>query len=204
MKVLKDEIQKDEEALRDVMKKWQEAMLQVPNIPDMSVPDGKDDSENLEIKTWGEKTKFPFEAKSHVDIMTKLGIVDFERGRKCTVFVGITFKKEERDFHGLSGIMRRTFFLNEVLNHLWFLQLYERVIFTEQDIFRMMLRMSTKHRMRITSLAPQRYPRWGTTLMTLLNVQHFRLSGSRSLHVLGGKQEVMERIQRDLFECMNF
>ncbi len=93
MKVLKDEIQKDEEALRDVMKKWQEAMLQVPNIPDMSVPDGKDDSENLEIKTWGEKTKFPFEAKSHVDIMTKLGIVDFERGTKVHGFRGYYLQK---------------------------------------------------------------------------------------------------------------
>lgn len=93
MKVLKDEIQKDEEALRDVMKKWQESMLQVPNIPDMSVPDGKDDSENLEIKTWGEKTKFQFEAKSHVDIMTKLGIVDFERGTKVHGFRGYYLQK---------------------------------------------------------------------------------------------------------------
>lgn len=88
MKILKEEIQKEEEKLREVIVKWQELMLQVPNIPDMSVPDGKDDSDNLEVKTWGEKTKFPFTPKSHVDIMTTLGIVDFERGTKVHGFRG--------------------------------------------------------------------------------------------------------------------
>jgi seryl-tRNA synthetase len=94
MKILKDEIQKEEEALKDVMTKWQELMLQVPNIPDMSVPDGKDDSENLEIKTWGEKTRFDFEPKSHVDIMTKLGMVNFERGTKVHGFRGYYLQKD--------------------------------------------------------------------------------------------------------------
>lgn len=58
MKMLKDEIQKEEEELKEVMRAWQELMLQVPNIPDMSVPEGKDDSDNREIKTWGEKHDF--------------------------------------------------------------------------------------------------------------------------------------------------
>ncbi len=88
MKILKDDIQKEEDELKEVMQKWQELMLQVPNIPDMSVPDGKDDSENKEIKTWGEKTVFPFTPKSHVDIMTALGIVDFDRGTKIHGFRG--------------------------------------------------------------------------------------------------------------------
>lgn len=93
MKILKEEIQKEEEELKEVMRKWQELMLQVPNIPDMSVPDGKDDSENKEIKTWGEKTIFPFTPKSHVDIMTTLGIVDFERGTKVHGFRGYYLQK---------------------------------------------------------------------------------------------------------------
>ncbi|QQR65330.1 serine--tRNA ligase [Candidatus Kaiserbacteria bacterium] len=93
MKILKDDIQKEEEELRGVMQKWQELMLQVPNIPDMSVPDGKDDSENREIKTWGEKTIFPFAPKSHVDIMTALKIVDFERGTKVHGFRGYYLQK---------------------------------------------------------------------------------------------------------------
>jgi len=88
MKVLKDEIQEEGDELKKIMEKWQEIMLQVPNIPDMSVPDGKDDSDNKEIKTWGEKTQFAFEPKSHVDIMTELGVVDFERGAKVHGFRG--------------------------------------------------------------------------------------------------------------------
>ncbi len=88
MKVLKDEIQKGEEEIREVMTKWQALMLQVPNIPDMSVPQGNDDGDNKEVKVWGEKTKFDFEPKSHVDIMTKLNMVDFERGQKVHGFRG--------------------------------------------------------------------------------------------------------------------
>ncbi len=93
MKVLKEDIQKEEEELKEVMVKWQELMLQVPNIPDISVPDGKDDSENKEIKTWGEKPQFSFEPKSHTDIMTKLGMVDFERGTKVHGFRGYYLQK---------------------------------------------------------------------------------------------------------------
>lgn len=94
MKILKDDIQKDEEALKEVMVKWQELMLQVPNIPDMSVPEGESDAQNVEIKTWGEKPKFDFEPKSHVDIMTKLQMVDFERGTKVHGFRGYYLQKD--------------------------------------------------------------------------------------------------------------
>ena len=63
-------------------------MVQVPNVPDMSVPEGETDADNVEIKTWGEKPNFAFEPKDHVEIMTKLGMVDFERGAKVHGFRG--------------------------------------------------------------------------------------------------------------------
>jgi seryl-tRNA synthetase len=88
LKVLKDQIQADEEALKPVMAEWRALMLQVPNIPDISVPDGKDDSDNVEIKTWGEKPNFSFTPQSHTELMTKLGMVDFERGTKVHGFRG--------------------------------------------------------------------------------------------------------------------
>ncbi|MBP6881145.1 MAG: serine--tRNA ligase [Candidatus Pacebacteria bacterium] len=88
MQSLKAEIQKDEEALRPIMEEWQALMLQVPNIPDMSVPDGDSDADNEEIKTWGEQTKFNFEAKDHVELMLKHSMVDFERGTKVHGFRG--------------------------------------------------------------------------------------------------------------------
>jgi len=88
MKVVKESLQTDEESLKEIMKSWQDFMLRVPNIPDMSVPEGNTDKDNQEIKTWGEKPNFDFEAKDHVELMTKLNMVDFERGSKVHGFRG--------------------------------------------------------------------------------------------------------------------
>ncbi len=88
MQSLKTEIQADEEKLKPIIEEWQALMLQVPNIPDMSVPDGDSDEDNVEEKTWGEKPKFDFEPKDHTEIMTNLGMVDFERGTKVHGFRG--------------------------------------------------------------------------------------------------------------------
>lgn len=88
MQALKAEIQKDDEALKPILEEWQQLMLQVPNIPDMSVPDGNSDEDNVEIKSWGEKPQFSFEPKDHTEIMTKLKMVDFERGAKVHGFRG--------------------------------------------------------------------------------------------------------------------
>lgn len=88
MKKLKTELQAEDESLKEVMKEWQGLMLKVPNIPDMSVPDGATDAENKEVKVWGDKTAFTFEPKDHVEIMTNLKMVDFERGAKVHGFRG--------------------------------------------------------------------------------------------------------------------
>lgn len=85
---IKEELKTKEDELREIMKSWQALMLEVPNIPDMSVPEGESDEENVEIKTWGEKTEFGFEPKDHVEIMTALKMVDFERGSKVHGFRG--------------------------------------------------------------------------------------------------------------------
>ncbi len=88
MKILKDAIQKEEEELKTVMKDWQALMLQVPNVPDMSVPEGESDVDNKEVKVWGDKPQFSFEPKDHLELMTALGMVDFERGVKVHGFRG--------------------------------------------------------------------------------------------------------------------
>jgi len=92
MKVLKSELEHEEGELKMVMKEWQALMLQVPNVPDASVPDGDSDVDNEEIKKWGEISKFDFEPKSHVEIMTSLGMADFERGVKVAGFRGYFLK----------------------------------------------------------------------------------------------------------------
>lgn len=88
MQSVKEAVQKDEEALKPVMEEWRALMLQVPQIPDMTVPDGESDADNEEHKVWGEPTKFDFDAKDHVTIMTNLGMADFERGAKVHGFRG--------------------------------------------------------------------------------------------------------------------
>lgn len=88
MQKLKADLQQDEEALKPVMEEWQALMLQVPNIPDMTVPDGDSDEDNEEIKTWGEAKQFDFEAKDHVELMNTHNMVDFERGAKVHGFRG--------------------------------------------------------------------------------------------------------------------
>lgn len=91
---LKEVLHKEEEGLKDVMKEWKEIMLQVPNVPDMSVPDGKDDEDNVESKTWGDKPNFEFDPKDHLEIMLGHDMVDFERGAKVHGFRGYYLKND--------------------------------------------------------------------------------------------------------------
>jgi len=57
-------------------------VAEIPNIPDESVPYGKDDTENPELRTWGTPRTFDFDAKAHWDLGPDLGIIDFDRGVK--------------------------------------------------------------------------------------------------------------------------
>ena len=59
-----------------------ERLSTLPNIPHESVPVGKDESANQEIRRWGTKPEFDFEPKDHVDLGTSLGILDLERAAK--------------------------------------------------------------------------------------------------------------------------
>lgn len=92
LKPIKEEVQKNEEILREVMKEWQLLMLQVPNVPDISVPEGEDDSANVEVKVWGEKPVFSFAPKNHIELMESLDMVDFEKGAEVSGFRGYFLK----------------------------------------------------------------------------------------------------------------
>jgi len=94
MQTMKDEMKGEEEELKEVMDEWRALMVTVPNVPDISVPDGADDTQNMEVKAWGEKPRFDFEAKSHIDLMTKHGMADFERGTKVSGFRGYFLKND--------------------------------------------------------------------------------------------------------------
>lgn len=92
MRELKESLQKEEEELKKVRQEWQSLMVRVPNIPDMSVPEGASDADNVEIRVTGEKPAFDFEPKSHIDIMENLGMIDLERGTKVSGFRGYFLK----------------------------------------------------------------------------------------------------------------
>ena len=94
MRGLKEELQRDEDKLKEIMKMWQMLMLQVPNIPDITVPEGKDDTSNVEVRTWGEKPVGDFNPKSHVELMKNLDLADFERGAKVAGFRGYFLKND--------------------------------------------------------------------------------------------------------------
>ena len=85
MKELKEKLLAKVDELRKANDAWRELMLFVPNIPDMSVPEGESDAQNMETKKWGEIPDFKakgFEPKSHIELMQKLNMADFERGSK--------------------------------------------------------------------------------------------------------------------------
>lgn len=81
-KSLKLELKNIEDELRGVEEKFNLLMLTVPNVPDASVPVGKDASGNKEMKKWGKVPKFDFPPKDHIELAKSLDLIDFERGAK--------------------------------------------------------------------------------------------------------------------------
>lgn len=92
MKTVKEAQEADEAKFKEIMHEWQTLMVSVPNIPDMSVPDGASDKENKEVRTWGEKPQFSFTPKNHVEILEGLDMLDLDRGTKVAGFRGYILK----------------------------------------------------------------------------------------------------------------
>src|SRR5919112_478302 len=79
---LKERIAELETAREEAERRMQELLATVPNVPHESVPVGKDETANVEVRQWGEAPRFDFEPQDHVDIGTRLGILDLERAAK--------------------------------------------------------------------------------------------------------------------------
>jgi seryl-tRNA synthetase len=77
-------IRVSEAPLADIEARFEEFMLNVPNLPNPTVKIGKSEHDNREVRRWGEPPKFDFEAKNHWDIGEELAILDFERAAKIT------------------------------------------------------------------------------------------------------------------------
>ena len=83
-RALRTKIKDIEEELKNLDTKLTDLLLQMPNIPSPQVPVGKDSSENVVIRSWGEPKKLPFPPKPHWELGESLGIIDFERGVKLS------------------------------------------------------------------------------------------------------------------------
>jgi seryl-tRNA synthetase len=79
---MKERMAELDAARDDAERRMQELLATVPNVPHESVPVGRDESANVEVRQWGEAPKFDFEPQDHVDIGTRLGILDLERAAK--------------------------------------------------------------------------------------------------------------------------
>ena len=82
LKALSDEIKDLNEKKMEAEELLREFLLNVPNLPDSSVPEGPDDTANVEIRKWGEPRNFNFEVKDHVLLGAELDILDLPRATK--------------------------------------------------------------------------------------------------------------------------
>ena len=108
MNEIKEKVKANDAAIAELDKKQKTMMYEFPNVPNSSVPLGKDDSENVEIRRYGEPRNFGFEPKAHWDIGADLGILDPETAAKVT---GTRF----HFYKGLGARLERaiiSFFLN--------------------------------------------------------------------------------------------
>ncbi len=81
-KELPQKIKMSQEREKELRSKINQLMLDIPNLLHESVPDGVDDTENVEVKRWGTFTEYDFELKSHVDVMEHLNLLDTDRAGK--------------------------------------------------------------------------------------------------------------------------
>src|ERR1700722_740502 len=81
-KQIRTDIEQLEPRLADAQRRYQDLMLRVPSLPRPEVPIGKGEEDNVEIRRVGTPRKFEFTPKDHVDLMTSLGMVDFEGPRR--------------------------------------------------------------------------------------------------------------------------
>ena len=99
MKKLSEEIKVLDTQVSEVEAKLKDALLNIPNTPNETVQIGEDDSDNVELRKWGEPREFDFEYKAHWDVGADLDILDWERaakisGARFTVYKGMGARLE--------------------------------------------------------------------------------------------------------------
>ena len=94
MQNVKETLKIEEESLQEIFKEWRALMVRVPNVPDISVPEGGSDVDNKEVRVWGEKPAFEYEPKNHSELLLLHDMADYERGAKVAGFRGYFLKND--------------------------------------------------------------------------------------------------------------
>ncbi len=81
---LGDQIKKGESRQTEVEAELESILLNLPNLPHPDTPDGLNEEDNVELRIWGKKPSFGFDVVDHVEVGTRLGILDFERAAKIS------------------------------------------------------------------------------------------------------------------------
>ncbi len=120
LKELSAQIKVVDGQLGEVLQELESRLLLVPNVPDVSVPDGTGSDDNKVLRVIGKPPTFDFEPKAHWDIGTELGILDFERGAKLsgarfTVLFGLGARLERALIHFMLDLHTREHGYREVL-----------------------------------------------------------------------------------------
>ena len=108
MQNVKETLRLEEESMQEIMKEWRDLMLQVPNVPDMTVSEGESDADNKEVRRWFPESGFDtklsevpclpagrdFPIKSHTELLLMHDMADYERGAKVAGFRGYFLKND--------------------------------------------------------------------------------------------------------------
>ena len=156
MREVGDRIKELDEEIRVAESEINGLMLSIPNIPHESVPVGKGEEDNVEIRREGEQTTFDFEPKAHWDLAAELGILDFERAAKVTgsrfvFYMGMGARLERALISFMMDLHSDKHGYQEVLPP----QIVNRDSLVGTDSFRSSKKICSSSRTQITSLFQQ-------------------------------------------------
>ena len=97
--IIKKQLEENEEKLNSIQKELNELLIVIPNIPHKSVPNGNSDADNKLIREWGEKPKFDFKIKDHVDLGESLNQIDFDSAVKVSGSRFVVLKDKIAQLH---------------------------------------------------------------------------------------------------------
>ncbi|MGC8677632.1 MAG: serine--tRNA ligase [Hydrogenobaculum sp.] len=123
IRLIKEEISTLEEELARIEKYMEDLLLRVPNLLHESVPYGKDENDNLEIKRWGEIPKFDFEIKDHADLGVLRGFIDFDQaaaisGSRFSILKGPLAKLERALVNFMLDVNTKNGYQEMIVPHL--------------------------------------------------------------------------------------